>query len=59
MAYSLMNIIGPLLLIAALIWAFFYSKGRSRRMDRATDDGTKHLREQLNAEDTGQAPRQD
>jgi hypothetical protein len=59
MAYSLMNIIGPALLIAALIWGYFYYKGRSRRVDRASDEGTRRLREELNAEDTGQKARQE
>lgn len=59
MAYPLMNIIGPLLLIAALIWAYFYTKGRSRRTDKVTDEGTRQLREELNEEDTGQRARQE
>jgi hypothetical protein len=57
MTYPLMNIIGPLLLIAALVWAFFYTRGRSRRMDRASDEGARRLREELNEEDTGQRRR--
>ena len=59
MAYSLMNIIGPALLIAALIWAYFYTRGRSRRVDEASDEGTRRLREELNREDTGQRAREE
>lgn len=59
MMYPLMNIIGPLILIGVLIWAFFYSRNRSRRMNRMTDEATRDLREEINEEDTGQRPRQD
>lgn len=59
MAYSLMNIIGPALLIIALIWAFFYTRGRSRRVDKASDEGARRLREELNQEDTGQRAREE
>ena len=57
MLYSLMNIIGPLLLLGAIVWAFFYTRGRSRRMDKVTDEGTRQLRDRLNKEDTGQRMR--
>ena len=59
MAYSLMNIIGPALLIIALIWGFFYYRGRSRRVDEVSDEGTRRLREELNREDTGQRAREE
>jgi hypothetical protein len=59
MMYPLMNIVGPLILIGVLIWAFFYTRNRSRRMDRARDEATRDLREEVNEEDTGQRPRQD
>ena len=58
MLYALINIIGPLLLIAALIWAYFYTRGRSRRTDQMSDEGARRLREELNQEDTGQRRRQ-
>jgi hypothetical protein len=57
MLYPLMNIIGPLLLLGVIVWAFFYTRGRSRRMDNVTDEGTRRLRDQLNDEDTAQRPR--
>lgn len=57
MLYPLMNIVGPILLLAAITWAVFYVRGRNRRMDEVTDDGARNLREQLNEEDTGGRPR--
>jgi hypothetical protein len=57
MLYSLMNIVGPLLLLGVIVWAFFYTRGRSRRMDNVTDEGTRQLRDRLNEEDTGQRTR--
>jgi hypothetical protein len=57
MLYPLMNIIGPILLLAAIIWAVFYVRGRNRRMDKVTDEGTRNLRDRLNEEDTGGRPR--
>lgn len=57
MLYPLMNIVGPILLLAAIIWAVFYVRGRNRRMDKVSDEGARNLREQLNEEDTGGRPR--
>lgn len=57
MLYPLMNIIGPLLLLAVIVGVYFYTRRRSRRMDDLTDEGTRRLREELNQEDTGQRPR--
>lgn len=57
MLYPFMNIVGPILLLAALIWAVFYVRGRNRRMDKVTDEGARNLRNQLNEEDTGGRPR--
>ena len=57
MLYPIMNIVAPLLLLAAIVWAYFYTKGRSRCDEQITDEGTRRLREQLNQEDTGQRPR--
>jgi hypothetical protein len=59
MTYPLFNIVGPLLLIAALAWAYFYTRGRSQRMDKSNDEGTRRLREELNEEDTGRRARSD
>lgn len=52
MLYPLMNIVGPILLLAVITWAVIYTKGRSRREDRATDKSARRLREELNEEDT-------
>lgn len=57
MLYPLMNIVGPLLLLAVIVWAYFHTRNRSRREDQITDEGARNLREQLNQEDTGQRPR--
>jgi hypothetical protein len=57
MLYPLMNIVGPILLLAAITWAVLYTRGRSRRMDKVTDDGARRLREELNDEDTSGRPR--
>jgi hypothetical protein len=54
MLYPLMNIVGPLLLIGLLIWAYLYTRKSSRRMDDVRDKATRELREELNEEDTGQ-----
>ena len=40
-------------LLAVIIGVYFYTKGRSRRMDEVTDRETRNLRERLNREDTG------
>jgi hypothetical protein len=58
MLYPLMNIVGPILLLAAITWAIFYTRGRNRRLDKTTEEGARNLREQLNEEDTGRRPRQ-
>ena len=57
MLYPLMNIVGPIVLLAAITWAVLYTRGRNRRMDKVTDEGTRRLREELNEEDTSGRPR--
>lgn len=57
MLYPIMNIVGPLLLLAVIVWAYFHTRNRSRRDEQVTDEGTRRLRERLNQEDTGQRPR--
>jgi hypothetical protein len=52
MLYTLMNIVGPLLLLGVIVWAYFYSRGRSRRADQVRDEGTRELRDELNDRDT-------
>lgn len=52
MLYPLMNIVGPILLLAVIIWAVIYTRGRSKRQDQATDEAARRLRQELNEEDT-------
>jgi hypothetical protein len=47
--------IGGFVLLAVIIWAWLQNR-KTRNVDRA-ERGARDLREQLNAEDTGQAPR--
>ena len=49
--------IGAFVLLAVLIWAFLRNR-TARNVDTA-ERGAERLREQLNEEDTGQAPRRD
>jgi len=49
--------IGAFVLLAFLIWA--WARNRSTRNVGAAERGAEQLREQINAEDTGQAPRTD
>jgi hypothetical protein len=49
--------IGAFLLLAVIIWAWLRNRA-VRNFDQA-ERGARKLREELNAEDTGQAPRDD
>jgi len=49
--------IGAFVLLAVLIWAFLRNR-TARNVDTA-ERGAKDLREQLNEEDAGQAPRRE
>ena len=49
--------IGAFVLLAVLIWAFLRNR-TTRNIDTA-ERGAENLRERLNEEDTGQAPRRD
>lgn len=49
--------IGGFVLLAVIVWAWLQNR-RAGNVDQA-ERGAKRLREQLNAEDTGQSPRRD
>lgn len=49
--------VGAFVLLAVIIWAWLQNR-RTGNVDQA-ERGAKRLREQLNAEDTGQRPRSD
>lgn len=57
MLYPLMNVIAPLLLLGVIVWAYFHTRNRSRRLDEASDEGARRLRDELNQEDTAGRPR--
>jgi hypothetical protein len=52
-------VIGPILLLSAIIYATMRYRNRDRSLDPLSDRKAAELREQLNAEDTGAAPRRD
>lgn len=47
--WSLATIVGPILLLAVIIWA--WSRNRARHNQREADAGAKRLQDQINAED--------
>jgi len=49
--------IGAFVLLAVIIWA--WSRNRATRNFDQAERGARDLREEINAEDTGQAPRTD
>lgn len=49
--------IGAFVLLAVIVWAWLRNRS-VKNIDQA-ERGAENLREQLNAEDTGQAPRRD
>jgi hypothetical protein len=54
---GVVSAIGGFVLLAAIIWVWLQNR-RAGNVDQA-ERGARRLREQLNAEDTGQAPRSD
>ena len=48
---------GAFVLLAVIVWA--WSRNRATRNVDQADSGARRLREEINAEDTGQAPRRD
>ena len=49
--WSIMNIVGPFLLLAVIVWAWASNRKRRGQGEARADAGAKRLREQLNAED--------
>ena len=49
--YAVFNIVGPILLIAVIIYATFRVWNRSKREQMRSEAGARELREQLNRED--------
>jgi hypothetical protein len=49
--WSLLNIVGPLLLIAVLIWAFMRNRGGSRQEIERAEQGARELREQIDRDE--------
>jgi hypothetical protein len=56
-ALGVLSAIGGFVLLAVIIWAWMQNR-RTGNVDQA-ERGARNLREQINAEDTGQAPRSD
>lgn len=52
--WILIDIVGPLLLIGALIWVFLRNRRRPRGEIEQAERGARELREELNREDTGE-----
>jgi hypothetical protein len=50
--WVLMDIVGPILLIGAIIWVFLRNRKPSRDEIERSERGARDLREQLNREDT-------
>ena len=55
--YPLLAWIGAYVLLAVLVWA--WARNRSTRNVDQAERGAEELRERINEEDTGQAPRSD
>ena len=45
--WFLINIIAPLLLIAALVWAYFHNRNASRRNVERAERGAREVREDI------------
>jgi hypothetical protein len=50
--WVLMDIVGPILLIGAIVWVFLRNRKPSRDEFDRSERGARDLREQLNREDT-------
>ena len=56
--YAVINILAPVLLGLVLLYAVIRTWKTRPSEDAVTDKATRQLREELNAEDTGQKPRE-
>lgn len=52
--WILIDIVGPLLLIGALVWVFLRNRRRPRGEVERAERGARELREQLEREDAGE-----
>lgn len=52
--WILIDIVGPLLLIGALVWVFLRNRRRPRGEVEQAERGARELREQLEREDAGE-----
>ncbi len=49
--WPVITVLGPILLLAALGWAFLRNRGQSSAGVQRSEDGARDLREQLDRED--------
>ena len=52
--WTLITILGPLLLIGAILWAFLRNRNPSRSELERSERGARELREKLEREDSGE-----
>ena len=55
--WGLLTILGPIVLAAALIWAMLHNRSSRREIER-TEEATKKLYEEQNADDEAREKRQ-
>ena len=53
--WSVMTILGPIVLAAVLLWAILHNRTSKRRKDR-TEDATREIYDEQSAEDTRREP---
>lgn len=51
--YALMNIIGPILLLAVIVYVTLKTWKKRPRQDAVSEASSRHVRAELNEEDTG------
>jgi hypothetical protein len=49
--WPIVTVLGPLLLLAALIWGFMRNRGQSAAGVQRSEDGARELREKIDRED--------
>lgn len=54
--WSVINIVAPLLLIAALVWAYFYNRNAGRRSVERAERGARELRREIEEDEARSAP---
>ena len=52
--WTLITILGPILLIGAIVWAYLRNRNPSRAEIERSERGARELREELEREDSGE-----